>query len=83
MSGWRNPPFSAERAAEIWAKRGLQNTIPDSAMTTAERDFVKEVWDAIPRGTSCWMDAFFLILNNQLDRVTPGANYWPNRTPTS
>ena len=38
---------------------------PDVAgITTAERQVVQAVWDAIPDGSSSWMTAFYRILSH-------------------
>lgn len=54
-------PFDRGRAAQIWAARGLQNTVTH-AMTPGEVAFVTALWDTMG-GSSCWMSAFYEILN--------------------
>jgi len=61
----QSTPFSQDRAREIWAQRGMQNTV-SHAMTGSEIAYVKAIWDTLP-GNSCFMSAFFLILNGQVD----------------
>ena len=63
-------PFGVERAREIWAQRGSQHEV-ESKMTDGEKAYVKAVWDALP-GESCWMTAFFLILNGLEKRAQRG-----------
>lgn len=55
--------LTQERAREAWEQRGLQNNL-DGRLTPEEYAYVKRVWDTLP-GTSCWMSAFFLILNGK------------------
>lgn len=56
-------PFGVERARAIWAARGLCNDI-SRAVTPGEDAYVKQVWDTLP-GSSCWMTAFYLIMNGK------------------
>jgi hypothetical protein len=56
-------PFGVERAKEIWAARGMCNDI-SRVVTPGEDAYVKLVWDTLD-GASCWMSAFYLILNGK------------------
>ena len=58
-------PFGAERAAAIWAQRLLQGAV-EHAMTKPEVAYVYAVWDTMG-GSSCWMSAFYAILNGQIE----------------
>jgi hypothetical protein len=53
--------FGVDRAKAIWAARGWCNDV-SRAYTPGEDAYVKQVWDTLP-GNTCWMSAFFLILN--------------------
>jgi len=52
-------PFGSKRAEEIWENRGH---CWDLRLTPGEDAYVHKVWDTMP-GHTCWMDAFFRILN--------------------
>jgi hypothetical protein len=63
-----------QRAAELWALRGIAWKIPAESpacprgMTHAEDDHVRRVWLRMP-GYTCWMDAFFRILHGKAEEV--------------
>lgn len=56
-------PFAIDRARIIWATRGLMNDV-SRVVTPGEDAYVKKVWDTLP-GNTCWMSAFFLILQGK------------------
>ena len=50
-----------DRILAIWEARGLQNHLD---YTDAEDSIIRRLWDrCVPLGPSCWMDAFFCMLN--------------------
>jgi hypothetical protein len=55
-------PFGVERAEEIWARRGLQNKV---TVAEGEDTYVSELWAQMD-GNTCWMTAFFEILNGRI-----------------
>jgi len=57
-------PFGSTRAQEIWASRGFCWDL-DKRLTPGEDAYVRKVWDTMS-GTTCWMDAFFRILNGKV-----------------
>ncbi len=64
-------PFDGRRADEIWAKakavaRGPVSDSMHKFMTDGEEAYVHAVWDAIPSGDSCYMDAFNMIRRNEV-----------------
>ena len=66
-------PFGSERAEEIErqarqkATHGSWCDQIDKVITPEEKAFVMAVWDAIPSGSSTFMDAFYAIKNGQID----------------
>jgi len=59
--------ITKERAAHIWAQRGLQNHVGvnNTDMTEAEDRIVHAHWQTMC-GSSSWMDAFFDFLNGRV-----------------
>lgn len=57
-------PFGQARAQEIWDARGPQWSVHP---TEGEDAYVQYVWSTMP-GHTCWMDAFFRILNGTVVR---------------
>ena len=56
-------PFDQKRAEELWEGRGLQWSMKH--LTPGEDSYVATVWDSMP-GDTCWMDAFFSILQGRV-----------------
>lgn len=56
--------ITQERAKEIWAQRGIQNSLPDSVFKDGEREIIIKRWEQLPGHTS-FMDAFFTFLHPQ------------------
>lgn len=60
--------MNKQTAIEVWNNRGLQNDI--TSVVTPEQDaYIRAVWATMP-GTTCYMDAFFEILNDRIDEST-------------
>jgi hypothetical protein len=59
-------PFGKERAEEIYASRSPWQGCVTKQMTLEEEAYVMAVWDTIPSGSSCFMSAFFEILNGRV-----------------
>lgn len=65
-------PFNSTRAKEIWSKRQIQNNI-SKEITYGERQYVIELHDQLINskrltGYSCFMDVFFMIMNDQIEK---------------
>jgi len=56
--------MTQERAKQIWAQRGPQNSITH-AMTSEEIQYVNDIWDTM-NGNTSFMDAFFRIMNGHV-----------------
>lgn len=50
-----------ERAQELWSKRRFAADMSED-MTPEEDQFIRSIWQTMP-SSSCWMDAFFRVLN--------------------
>ncbi len=57
-------PVTPERARQIWAQRGAQNSLDASDMTFGEQEYIASVWRQMP-GDSSWMNAFFKVMNGE------------------
>lgn len=59
--------MTANRAKEIWAAKSHKPYMTDirHLMTQDEHSFVMSIWQSMP-GWTCYMDAFFSILNDRL-----------------
>jgi len=63
---------SPERAKEIMekakerAKYGPWSDQIDKVITPQEKAYFMAVWDSIPNGSSCFMSAFYAVLNNEI-----------------
>lgn len=55
------------RAEELWNSRGLVGNarLGEVPVTPEENKIVHFVWGQIKSGSSCWMDAFFIYLNQE------------------